>query len=287
MRGVCAVLTQIAEGIWRRAGNGRRLAIVAGVHGDERAGIIAVRALLDPQHPIWSRVTAEVTLVVANLKAVEARCRSVDSEDMNRLFGRVTKSMTGARVACIQHALKDVGHVLDLHETSCDSEPLAVCDASAPHLAAVARLGLNTIVADAPRVLGPGMLSAWVDRHGGCGVTVEVGRNGTSEAEEWAHRLVERWLLDDSVTKPWGEIRVWHLTEVIVAREDKTRLIRTLGNASRVQIGEVLARGPNTMIPAPGDGGVFLPKSPVDKGQPIALFAIDGGLRSAPYESRP
>ena len=275
------MLTQIAEGIWRRAGNGRRLAIVAGVHGDERAGIAAVRALLDPQHPVWSRVSAEVTLVVANLEAVEARRRSVDSEDMNRLFGRSAQTKTGARVARIQDALRGVEHVLDLHETSCDSGPLAVCDASAPHLAAVARLGLETIVADAPRVLGPGMLSAWVDRIGGCGITVEVGRNGTAEAEGWAHQLVGRWLEDAQAART-PAIRVWHLTEVIVAREDNTRLIRKLGNASRVRMGEVLARGPSTMIPSPGDGGVFLPKSPVDQGQPVALFAIDGGLHTAP-----
>jgi hypothetical protein len=185
---------------------------------------------------------------------------------------------TGTRLRVIEEALADRDAVLDLHETSCDTEPLAVCADTSRHVDAVSRLGLSTIVAGASEVLGEGMLAAWVDQQGGCGVTVEVGRNGTSEAAAQAAQLAFRWLKGDA-SQAASSVQVWRLRGVIRALEDGTQAVRGFGNASRVSEREVVARGPTSMVRAPGNGALFLPKAQADHGRPVALFATDDGQR--------
>ena len=138
--------TEIAEGAWRAGdSDAPTLGVVGGVHGDEVVGARVVESWRDAACPapcVW-----QLRLLLGNPRALAAGTRYVDS-DLNRAFGpeAVAHGYEASRAATICEALGEPAVCLDVHQTHCDTPPLAVVRDTPAHLAFARALGLRRYV---------------------------------------------------------------------------------------------------------------------------------------------
>ena len=186
----------VGPGIWRREGTGPHLGVVGSIHGDEPAGAQVIRELLAGRHLIpQGPDVPTITLAIGNPEALELGSRATSATvDLNRLFGgaEAPDGAEARRVDELKGAFAGVDRLLDIHQTACETPPLAVAPNTEPHREATRGLGLGVLVAAADRLYGGGMLSEWVDREGGLGLAVETGRKGTPEALNVARQVTSR-----------------------------------------------------------------------------------------------
>lgn len=99
--------------------------LMAGVHGDELTGIVALRQLL----AAWlSIVHGRVQIIFANLKAIVQQVRYVEV-NMNRCFGRDESWYEAERAKDIMPYLQRSDFLLDLHNTiDLSAPPFLICE---------------------------------------------------------------------------------------------------------------------------------------------------------------
>jgi succinylglutamate desuccinylase len=127
---------------------GRWLVIVAGIHGNEPAGVEAVRRVFAALEASGERLPGAFVAFAGNLGALAAKKRYLD-RDLNRAWHEANlarvwaggrKSREDEELAELEHELSTTlagahGRVflLDLHTTSGDGPPFAVLDDSLPN----------------------------------------------------------------------------------------------------------------------------------------------------------
>ena len=171
--------------------------------------------------------------------------------------------------------LAGVSVLVDLHQTHRPIPPLAVVQDTPQHLKWAARAGLTMAVVGADRIYGDILLSDFVNRSGGVGVTVETGQAGTDAALQVAESTLRAlWTsapLESSDSAPPFE--VWEIQEALPSPGSDLTFLRPLENASPVQAGEVLGESAQGQLIAPADGIVFLPREGQPAGAPCLVFA--------------
>jgi predicted deacylase len=275
---------EVADTIWRRRGGGRRLAIVGSVHGDETAGAQVIRELLEGDDRVWRRAgDVDLTLAIGNPRALQLGLRHTeDGEDLNRLFGAThgqSSGYEGARVGVLKQHLGHAEVLLDLHQTSCTTPPVAVVHDSPEHLRVAAALGVTHAVVGIEAVYTGMMLSRWMDAQGAIGITVETGQKGTEEAAAAAGEVARRFLTSGgSASATGGKIRRYRLERALPTPGPGLAFARALGNTTHVRAGELLGRYEGGELLAPSNAVVFLPSAGAEEGAPCMLLATDEGV---------
>jgi predicted deacylase len=189
---------------------GPRALITALVHGDEICGAVALDFLLRSElRPRYGRLV----LVFANPAAYGAPrgpLRCVD-EDLNRLWSREIldgpgDSVERARARELRPLLDGADLLLDLHSTTHDSPPLALCGPTEKAAGLALGLGMpRFVVRDAGHPDGRRMrdyagFSDAVSAKNA--LLVECGRNGTPESAQVARAVMLRFLLHHGFVDP-------------------------------------------------------------------------------------
>ena len=279
---------ELGPGLWRRRGDGPRLAVVGGMHGDESAGAAIIEILRRGEPALWQRAPrADVTLAIGNPEALRLGERQTPAgTDLNRLFGEDPgrgETYEHGRAAALREALRGVELLVDLHQTTCTTPPVAVAPDSDSHLRFAAALGVQNLVTGMASLYGGTMLSEWVDAQGGIGLTVETGQKGSAEAEGAAYEIIRRFLTaGSSAPRTAGRIRVYRFAAPLPCPGPGLRFTRRLGNTSRIRQGEVLGTWDGGELCAAADGSVFLPREDAPEGAPCLLLTQDEGWRSVP-----
>jgi predicted deacylase len=170
-----------------RAPEACHVALLAGVHGDERAGFHAFDRLIERLHrqPL---LRGRLSLIPGNLRAAAKKhpTRCAAGQDMNRLFadphvlesqGLVPQGPDWERAQQISAMLQDVDVLLDLHSTSTPSEPFAIVEhIDEATLALLAGMPFDRIDHNYRHVL-PGTTMECVENRGGRAITVECGEH--------------------------------------------------------------------------------------------------------------
>jgi len=274
--------TEEIEGVWRgvrkNGGDGSVRAVVGGMHGDEQIGAQVVVELSNPDHPVWNQVMAStVILAIGNPEALRLHCRHTpDGADLNRLFGDQSERpphYEQERAALLRQSLEEANLLLDIHQTHCPTPPLAVVPYTSEHLALVAAIGLSVAVVGTGDIYGDTMLSDWVSRRGGVGITIESGQADTPEALSAARDTAHGFLKMDKETSVENTVSVYQVEEVVPAPGNGLRYHRVLGNTDTVVSGEVLGMHEEGSFSAPRDAAVFLPREGVNKGAACLILA--------------
>lgn len=277
-------------GTWDGGRTGPTLLVLAGIHGNEAAGVLAVQrvlgALQEREVPIRGRVVA----LAGNLGALRSRRRFLD-RDLNRGWEAERIASMQARsdavlaedleqrelLACFEEAIQSAsGPVVfvDLHTSSADGPPfLCLADTIDNR-----RLGLATTV---PILLGieetiDGASLEWFAQRGILAMAVEGGRHehqdtvANLEAVLWIalehlrmlapadldtapHRAHLRRVVGS--TPPIVEITKRHAITV----DDAFRMEAGFVNFARIRRGQVLAHDRRGDVRAPAAGCVLLP----------------------------
>jgi len=275
---------EVADQIWRRQGGGRRLAIVGSIHGDEIAGAQVIRELLEGDDRVWRRAgDVDLTLAIGNPRALQLGLRHTeDGVDLNRLFGAThgqSSGYEGSRIGVLKQHLCHADLLLDIHQTSCLTPPVAVVHDSPEHLRVAAALGLTHAVVGIDAIYSGTMLSRWLDAQGGIGITVETGQKHTEEAAAAAGEVARRFLTSGaSSSATGGEIRRYRLEEALPTPGPDLVFDRPLGNTTCVRAGELLGRYEGGELIADRNAVVFLPRAGAEVGAPCMLLATDEGV---------
>lgn len=215
------------------------IAIVAGVHGDERSGVETVERILSEDHEF----RRGVKFIVANEAAVEANERYVEA-DLNRVapgdpFSDVHEERLAAELV---HELVGLT-VLDLHSTVSSDEPFAIFSAPLAQVSDALRWTGVDHAADIS-VMDGGMDAYYA------GIVLEVGPQGSQHATESAYRVTMNFLRNAGALDGNGEPSDPHIYRIEgpVEKEDDWEF--TAENLHPVAAGEEFARSADGPITA-------------------------------------
>ncbi|WP_267639627.1 succinylglutamate desuccinylase/aspartoacylase domain-containing protein [Haloarchaeobius amylolyticus] len=217
------------------------LAVVGGIHGDEPAGVRAIRQVLE-EPPDLQR---PVKLVLANPPATAAHRRYLDT-DMNRSFpGSTDADAREERLAAeLASELADCT-TLSIHTTHSHDEPIALVDRDNPRAQEVAdALPVEHVVDEQQAADG-----AFTGCEGV--VSVEAGRQLSENATENAVSLVRAFLqLTDA--RPGEPDTVdssfYSLREAVEKPVDGEAAELVVDNFEQVEGGETYARADGTEL---------------------------------------
>ena len=169
--------------------------------------------------------------------------------------------------------------LLDLHQTSCATPPVAVVHDDPTHLRMAAAMGVAHAVVGIESVYSGTMLGRWIDSVGGVGLTVETGQKGREEARAAAFELSRRFLTAGAAASAQGgRIRRYRLRAPWISPADGVTFARALGNTSRVSAGEVIGHTDDGPLRCEEEAVIFLPRIGATRGTPCMLLASDEGL---------
>lgn len=169
----------ITSKIIKRTSNkaGPTLAIFAGTHGNERAGVYALEKLLPTLQP----TQGTLYLAFANPPAIAANVRMV-TKNMNRCFlvGSQGSTYEDKRARELMRVLDKCDALLDLHMFYDSGEPFAICEDNA---LPIAQLFDVSIISTNWNQIEPGAADGYMYDQGKIGICVECGP--IPEAEEY------------------------------------------------------------------------------------------------------
>jgi len=180
------------EGITKLVGpeNGPTLAVFAGVHGDERAGVMAVNKLSE-QLEINRGV---LYLVLANPPAIDEGVR-YQGKNLNRCFiaKNPEESYEDKRANILMRILDECDALLDLHAFKSErGEAFVICEEDSFEVADIFDVG---VVSSGWTQAEPGATDGYMHKQGKIGICLECGPiNQANQYKEFAIKSVLQFL---------------------------------------------------------------------------------------------
>lgn len=168
----------IGEGIIKYSGqqSGPTLAIFAGIHGNERAGILALEELI----PLFKIKTGVLYAVFANPPAIKENARFI-TKNINRCFikGNQGSSYEDKRARELMKILDKCDALLDLHAFSNEEgNPFIICEKESFKVASILD---PAIISTGWNKAEPGSADGYMFESGKTGICLENGPINQSE----------------------------------------------------------------------------------------------------------
>ena len=278
-------------------GRGPLLVVIAGLHGNEPAGVVAARRVLAELRSLAPRMRGRVVALAGNTRALE-RSERFASRDLNRVWTddeveRCKRHAPAERdhEAREQHALlgeiepllaEDWERVvlLDLHSTSADGSPFAIMADTLRNRAFGSALGVPVMLGLEEWV--EGTLLSYYSERGHTAVCLEGGQNELASTVDhhvaaiWITLVAGKLVARDDVPR-YDEFErllrdvTWGLPRVVEMRHRESVQANTsfamnpgYTNFHRVVRGEVLAHihagDAAEPVRSPLDGWLFMPR---------------------------
>lgn len=221
---------------------GPNLAIFAGVHGDELAGVLALQELL----PYLKITRGKLFVAFANPLGIEQNVRAVN-KNLNRCFIKDNQGTTpeDERARELMKVLDKCDALLDLHMFSDDNgRPFVICEDNAIDIAQKFEVD---IVSTNWAAAEPGGSDAYMYLSGKIGICVECGpRSKAEEYKDMAIKTIYQFLKYFKMTnkrvefstKPKRTIKAW---QTVYKKSEKFVLKKDLHNFDTLKNGQVIA----------------------------------------------
>jgi succinylglutamate desuccinylase len=286
-----APLTRV---IGRRAGRepGPTLIAVAGIHGNEPAGLVAARRVLERLGAGGTALRGDIVAIAGNLGALGGG-RRFRAKDLNRQWTEARVAALRAQSpeqddaedaeqrdllatfdATLERAGGDV-YLLDLHTTSAEGHPFVIFGDTLRQRRFARSFGLPIILGLEEQI--DGVLSDYMTRRGCITVSIEGGQHAAAatvdhlEAALWV-AIASAGLCRKEELPEWAAAHARlraargtlpHVLEVVsrhaIGPEDGFAMAPGFANLAPAARGQLLARDRKGEIRAPGDGVVILP----------------------------
>ena len=172
--------------------SGSTIVVLAGVHGNEQAGVVAINNLSTK----LKVDKGKIIFIVANLKAIENNKRFIEN-DLNRCFldeqpEDIINSLEGRTAREIMPFLKKADFVLDLHQSnSLNSKPFIICNGKNVDLTKFFPISRVTVGWES---FYPGASDSFVNLHGGKALGVELGSVNEKDCHSLAEQIIVNFL---------------------------------------------------------------------------------------------
>lgn len=276
--------------IFKGAEPGPKLLAFGAIHGDEPCGSIALQRFIDEGHKL---VRGTLTLVpICNPKAFAENIRYTEA-NLNRVFYR-SESPTTYEASLAQELIPlvlEADMLLDLHSFHGDGNPYLFLDYDTPGNRQLAQavdipqwvVGWPDLYAANPE-LNSGDTVGFACANGKAAILVECGQHKDKEAPFVAYNCLRRMLhaLDvlpfENFTLPRSPA-CSRMTHVVVCDKDG-RFVQSWRNFDEITEGApVIAYEDGSVLKAPQDGYIILPRNHATKGEEWIYF----GKRAQEY----
>ncbi len=241
---------------------GPSVAVFCGVHGNEKAGIIAVRKYIEDFMP--KRGT--VHFVFANPKAIELGVRFIE-KNLNRCFTlqQTAKAHYEEQLAeGLKLLLDDCDALLDLHGYNSEEDrPFAICESNSFDV--VKELGTDTVITNLSEI-STGSTDVYMHQNGKIGICLECGSNHSPEkyvpfAMEAISNFLAYFGITEKVTTspPLPQLR---LKAIVVAKKETNNFHfdKKYMNFDKLDPGTVFAKDGNKEYIAPANSCIIFPR---------------------------
>lgn len=262
---------------WHGPNPGLRVVVFGGVHGNELTGIRVVEELRrELENGSRMVLSGTLTLALGNPRAIALNQRGSEPHaDLNRSFvpgasGVVRdNSYEACRAGELAPLLASADFAIDLHATNNPSEPFLVAINDTPrHRERCSFFSCEKILV-VPESLISGTSSAFVDAHGGVGITYESGWAGdlsrlSEVRESVTATLSSLGLFAKADPRPPFVQKTCFMTEAIILTEHGFRYSegRGMKTFEPFKTGDVLGFHENVPLVASHDGVILFPKIP-------------------------
>ena len=280
--------------------DGPLLVLVGGVHGNEPAGVEALRDFCGELAPRAGGLRGRVLVLAGNLAGLAAGRRFVD-EDLNRVWTPATldgpgRSVELDRARSLRPHVDAADYLLDIHSMLEPSPPVMICGPLDKGIRFAFEVGVpQHVVSDAGHSNGTRMRD-----YGGFGdpaspknaLLVECGQHWERAAERVASQTTWRFLARLGVVDPAQAAReidpgqpapqrLIRVTDAVIASSPAFRFARPFSGLDVVpHAGDVIAWDGETPVRAPYDNCVLV--MPVPHNVKTGLTAVRLGRLEAP-----
>lgn len=246
-------MKKLPQGVRRIIGNksGKTAAIIVGTHGNEVAGLRAMKALERKGIKIDRGV---LYIIRGNPRAIAKNVRYVD-ENLNRSFIKGRRTGSGCefkRAQKLKPILQRCDIVLDIHTTSIkDSRPFIIAEANSEH---ITKLLPAKIVCRGFDRVEPGGIDYFMNSIGKIGICFESGYLNSPSAKKTTLQSISIFLkavgmLVGSVKlRKQLMLRVYYLHRT---RTDRFKLVRQFRNFEQMHRNQVIGYDGTRAIRAP------------------------------------
>lgn len=268
--------------------------VLGGVHGNEKAGITAVKKLISYTHHHTIK-TGTLHAAIANIAAMKQDKRFID-QDLNRSFGesKAPNSYEKQRVHQLKPLLASTDILFDIHSTLKPSEPFIAIPNIHKFLGGqnygelIRKFGISTIITGEglwPKGGEPIYADTFVEANGGFGITIEAGWIQDSKTAQIIHgvKAALHYLGIFEGQYPHAptekEFEIWHAKENIVAEPGftfkKGDKVYEWKNFEEVPKGTIYATANDITYIAPEDLWMVFPKpnSNIVTGNEVCILA--------------
>lgn len=225
--------------------DGPSLVIMAGVHGNETAGILALQKFITEDMMLEK---GSLTMIFGNPRAIDASVRYVE-KNLNRCFytGQQGTSYEEQRAQEIMPYLDNADALLDLHASNIpDSEPFIICETLA---LPVARKFDMSILSTGWDAIEPGATDGYMFQQDKVGICAECGYAKAGEQyQDLAYDTLRRFLdhygvLAYAYEKPNEQLqRLLHVDEIIMKKHEDFVFTRMYPDFTTLAQGECFAK---------------------------------------------
>jgi succinylglutamate desuccinylase len=270
---------------------GPSVALMGGVHGDEKMGICIID-ILKKELP-HQEIHGEIFLIVGNPEACEKGVRFLD-DDMNRLFQEEIlhyiqnlpphqRNREQKRILEILPILQKTDILLDIHSTISPSVPFVFVENTKRHISLAHILGVQYIVSNgehAPKDM-KSCADNFVDRCGGVGITYESGwQKDTANVAE-VLKNTKRFFCSvgsafhgESLSfTPQKKTKHIFLHTSLIPKEHSFRFQRIFRNFDFLPKGSIFATCGGEDILAEKDSYLLFIKTDIKQGVPVCYLA--------------
>jgi len=257
-------MKKINLSIFKREGEkkGKTLAVFSGVHGNEQAGVLAMRKILKN----IKIARGKVFFVFANPPAIEKNVRQIN-KNLNRCFlkGNQGRSFEDKRARELMKILDKCEALLDLHASpNKENKPFIICEKVDFSIAD--KLDFEIISFGWDKI-EPGATDGYMHKAGKKALCLECGP--ISESKKYS-RLVEKsiWqflkyfgLIDSKIKFSKRKQRFAKVTRAVHKKSDNFALARKFKDFESLSDGELIATDDKTKFFAKKDEFILFAKS--------------------------
>lgn len=239
--------------------NGKTLAVFAGVHGNEKAGILAMKDILEEIKVLRGKVF----FVFASPKAIEKDVRYVE-ENLNRYFvkGVIPSSYERQRAIELMKILDESDALLDLHASNVsETTPFIICEKESFDLA---RKMDFEIISSGWNDIEPGAADGYMSSRGKIGLCLECGyAEDPKKNIDLAKKSILQFLqyfdaIKKDVKYDKRDQKLIHVTKAVLKESDLFEFKKGFYDFEELEDGSTIAKdGDKTYIAKKGEVIIF------------------------------